>query len=537
MIKLMLVDDEANILRNLQTVLPWKELGVEWLGTARNGRDALELALAETPDIVISDIRMPVMDGIAFLQKLRERGSEAEIILLTGYPDFEYARSAIQLKVKEYVVKPIDYDELQAVVEQTVRTIRERRRQRYRSEQQWGRVKRIAYEKLLHDVLTDMAHVAAGELQIVGQEPVEGRMYALLLADLDDYMQRSLHWSGSERKLWNSAVKNVLQEALLPVGLTYCVPQVREGEWCVLVELRSQRPVAADEIRGWAEALQAAVRDNVRLDLCFCYETKPIGFAQLPAAYRSARQRLMLNERSPAVMQNGEQAEGAGPDPLDRSFWESVESLVSAVKEGDANKARSRLCRYEEEMQRLMKRSGTLAEQLLHFTALHMLRELRDVCAITAEGEEAVWRKLKVSRGGKDVLAVVKELARDAVRAAEAKTNAELWMIKAKDYIERRLADDFGIDDLAEYLQISPSYFSLKFKQAVGSTFLEYVTRLRMERARKLLSRGDKSVAQVGRLVGYEERRYFTKVFHKYFGVSPNEFKESLTKGGNAQRE
>lgn len=112
MLKVLLVDDEAPILNNLNRVLPWQEMGMVVVGMARSGTEALRIAEEKQPDLVLSDIRMPVMDGLTFISKLREMGLDSEVLLLSGYQEFDYAREAIRLGVKEYICKPIHYEEL-----------------------------------------------------------------------------------------------------------------------------------------------------------------------------------------------------------------------------------------------------------------------------------------------------------------------------------------------------------------------------------------------------------------------------------------
>ncbi|WP_052476090.1 helix-turn-helix transcriptional regulator [Cohnella kolymensis] len=99
-------------------------------------------------------------------------------------------------------------------------------------------------------------------------------------------------------------------------------------------------------------------------------------------------------------------------------------------------------------------------------------------------------------------------------------------MLSTKDYIERNLAAELSIDALADYLGISGSYFSLLFKQHFGETFVEYVTKQRIEMAKSLLALSYKTVTEIGQMVGYAERRYFTRVFSKYTGMLPSEFRE-----------
>lgn len=127
MLKVLLVDDEAPILNNLNKVLPWQDMGMEVSGMARSGMEALRLAEENAPDLVLCDIRMPVMDGLTFIGKLREMGLDSEVLLLSGYQEFDYAREAIRLGVKEYICKPIHYEELGNKVREIGALIRNRK--------------------------------------------------------------------------------------------------------------------------------------------------------------------------------------------------------------------------------------------------------------------------------------------------------------------------------------------------------------------------------------------------------------------------
>jgi two-component system response regulator YesN len=102
-------------------------------------------------------------------------------------------------------------------------------------------------------------------------------------------------------------------------------------------------------------------------------------------------------------------------------------------------------------------------------------------------------------------------------------------MIAAKDYIDRNLGENFGIHEIAEYLEISPSYFSMLFKQTFHETFVEYLTKRRMEKAEALMMTTNLSIAKIAKRLGYSDRRYFSKVFHKYTGTVPSEYREKHT--------
>lgn len=124
MIKLLIADDEAVIREGMLTIIDWESLGVKVVAVAGNGRDGLAKAMAEKPDIVITDIRMPVVDGIKFSKSLREKLPKVRIVFLTGYNDFEYTRHAVKVRAEDYLLKPVNTRELMELVGRLVKEIR-----------------------------------------------------------------------------------------------------------------------------------------------------------------------------------------------------------------------------------------------------------------------------------------------------------------------------------------------------------------------------------------------------------------------------
>jgi two-component system response regulator YesN len=447
----MLVDDEPNILRNLQSVLPWEELGIEVAALARNGAEALAKAEEVRPDLVLSDIRMPLMDGIAFVRALREGREACEIVMVTGYQEFEYAKTLLKYGVSDYILKPIDYDGLERTIRELAASIRAKKRERRRQELRRNRMQRFAREKLLHDALCGR-NAGMPQSWFLGEETEEGggttSMYELYVVEIDDFSRQATLWSEADRRLWNFAVGNVLHDAVQGGAAAPIALQMREGEWCLLIETAEPeecdsclagtgeaRPGGESRPASRAERVQAAIAANVKLDV-------------------------------------------------------SVAAYPCAVPPGQL-----------------------------------------------AEAYKKLQRAMQLGRRGRRALIVYgeREQAPDAASAGKRK-HSEALMDEAKAYIHSRYAADFGIEDVACHLGISCSYFSLLFKQHYGETFLEYLTRLRMETAQTLLLHTDLSVTDIGRAVGFAERRYFSKVFHKFTGEIPSDYREKRRRNGGTAR-
>ncbi|CAH0118566.1 Regulator of RpoS [Paenibacillus sp. CECT 9249] len=528
-LKAMLVDDEVHILNNLKQVIPWEELDIE-VFLARNGMEALELASAERPDLILCDIRMPVMDGMAFLREYRKIDSDCEIIMLTGYEEFEYARVALQHGVRDYISKPINYEELEETVRNIVGLIRAHKLEKMVAERRWGRVVRLAYEKMMFDQL--MGYSLINERYVISEadQNVDDLEYALFLVDLDGYSQRSTAWNDNERKLWNFAVNNVLQEALHDCHIKYAALQTREGEWCLIVQFfKGMLPLREEKAMSWAAKLREAVKQNVKFTVSVGIEHGPIRLDGLSEAYKNIQRLLLVNPLSEQIISVKNKSHDHSNPTV--SEWQLIEDIVSGLRHCDRAKIERTLQSLQSNLLAMSEQSLVRAERLLHYVVIHLLREMREMDVISTKEEEAVWKNLQHSVSVKDLLQMIAELVHRSTDAALNKKSSELLMISAKDYITRNLSSDIGIEEIADHLGISCSYFSLLFKNHFGETFVEYLTKQRMELAKSLLLMSDKSITQIGSLVGYLERRYFTKVFQKYTGMTPSEYRERKDAG------
>lgn len=545
-LKVLLVDDELPILNNLSKVLPWEAMNFEVVGLAREGRQALEAALLHRPDLILSDIRMPVMDGLSFIRHVRENGLDSAILLLTGYQEFEYARTGIKYGVSDYITKPIDYYALEEMVRRLASQIADRKKKQFRQRQlnriaHWLNEKHILYSLLGQsteegtvegtEFETESAHAdgsadSNGDLAITPQPGC----YGLLLLEADGYAAGSLSWSSAERKSWNLKIKQRLKELFLPLLKEYLIIQAREGEWCVVFSTDTEQDLSSERLRPIYERLQAAVGEETEgMGIRVCLEAGGLRRSDLNLAYRRL-QRLLLavapQEWLVRADRLPERETGQSHASEEGGRWGYIEELGPALRHGhpDAlNRIADGLSQYAERMAG-GQRSGE-AERMLNYVLIHLLRELRELRVLTEEEEAAVWSRLRESLGLKDLLALVKSLLHRAGVCHAGRKSAEMLMASAQGYIRDHLADDFGIEEIADFLGISCSYFCLLFKNHFGETFVEYLTRQRMERAKDLLSRSDKPIAQICAAVGYQERRYFSKVFQKYTGMTPSEFR------------
>lgn len=229
----LLVDDELPILENLSFILPWEDMGIDIVGTARSGSEALDKVAECHPDIMLCDIRMPSMDGLELIRMLREQGENCEIILLTGYQQFEYARTAIRYNVHEYICKPIDYLDLERKLRDLAGQIQKKRlemeaeRHRKSEIEVWVRHKHIIdlMQKEENSLLSSppsSAEIQASSLQ-----------YILLLIDVSGYFRHSIGWSGTRHQSWHGMIRSKLRRLQTESARVLCsFRPVRENGAC-----------------------------------------------------------------------------------------------------------------------------------------------------------------------------------------------------------------------------------------------------------------------------------------------------------------
>ncbi|WP_052476089.1 response regulator [Cohnella kolymensis] len=420
-LKALLVDDEVNILKNLQNVVPWESLGLELIGTARNGEQALRLTREYHPHLILCDIRMPVMDGIEFLHALRQFDGDAEVIMMTGYQDFSYVRSVIRYEVKDYILKPIDYDELSATIGRLAEGIRERSLEQQSMQQEWSEVFHLAYEKVLYDRLVDVGGGSTKPFLKLHEMDGENLIYAMMLVDVADYSKRERAWEENERKVWNFAIHNILQEKLVSFGLPHSVLQIRSGEWCVLIETMEPDLFDLEQCMHWGESLRHAVESYLKLSIRVAVEPAPVSTQRLAGTYKSLQRSLNLSSVSnEGVIVPEKIKEGADTSEL---LWDRIEEMVTGLKRCDRRRTENAIKALNDSFRQLPETSFERVAPILHYLCIHLLREMRAMEVMNREEEAAVWRRIDRNPGIRETLTVINRLVDQSMDSVMKKKN------------------------------------------------------------------------------------------------------------------
>ncbi|MFS0726940.1 response regulator [Paenibacillus sp. 1P07SE] len=525
----LLVDDEPIILRSLEAAVPWEELGVSIVGKARNGEEALQLYHQHKPDIIISDIRMPSIDGIALMSEVRSCDARLIFIVISGYGDFEYARRAIREGASDYLLKPIDHEELTHIIRKSVVKLEAERRAREESDQLLHSVQALsllARERLLAELTEGnsrpLQHLKWLEMSLLEQP------YLMAIVQLDRFASVNKQWTPDEKRLWMFAVRNILEEwSAQNEGLAMF--PFHSGEWILLFPAemdRRKESLGGEIVRHIATYAKLA---------CSVGFSRPVrGLDQLNAAYRSAQsalyQRFFAGQQTVFADRPDTSPETGRPEQWPYPRW-IEEELMQAIRSLDL----FRLLGLLDQLQLELEGGGMSRESLLRFMTeiaivshrefgqLQLASEL-PIDGLLQQMEEAVTLEMAI--------AALKEAYRhwtELQLGARDQQDGAALIGKAQRYIDNHYRNDLGIDEVSDFVGLSTSHFCALFKQVAGLTFLEYLTRCRIDKARYILEHTEVKVYQLAPLVGYQDPRYFTQVFKKITGMTPSEYRTQAT--------
>lgn len=531
MIKMMVVDDEPVIREGIVTVVDWQSLGIEVVGTAGNGRDGMARALAKKPDIVITDIRMPIMDGIHFARELKEKLPKVRVVFLTGYNEFAYAREAIRIGAADYLLKPVNTEDLTGLVGRLADEVRQ---------ENATVVSRNQETVLLKENLPMMRNRCVkrffrGELGLrqfqeraktLGMRFGEAE-YQVIILCIDYYYQ--LIASGErEAGLLKYAMSNIAEESL---GTNGQAAVCDEGEARLMVILSTD-----EEIRGITrkcKEIQFCMRKYYGVSVSVSIGKKVGTLMELKQSYQTADE--AMDERikqgsSQIIVRDGEAREASDSTRLFLAPDEE-QNLSDAVRLLDKTRVYDTLELIFEKyvMQQDIGRKGI--EQLCMYLVLIAMRQLEH---FSISPQEALgknyyyYNEISKYETAEDLEMWMKDIYGTALAAVDRQSNHKYKGIVAGGiaYAMEHFAESIQVGDVAQATYVTPNYFSKVFKEETGENFTDWLNKYRIEQAKKRMdAEPETKVYIIAEETGFSDYKYFAFIFKKYTGYTPTSYR------------
>lgn len=524
--KILLVDDEEDVRQAIVKKLDWTSLGFAVVGEASNGEEALEKAEALVPDVVMTDIKMPFMDGLELCRRVKKLLPGVRVAIFSGFDEFEYAKEAIAQQVEEYVLKPINAQELAGVFIRLRNTLDNE----FAARRDMERLQRHYDEslpQLRQQFLTELlcGRMAGAELRQKAEE------YGLLLA-AKGYCVAILRAtypreSRENTRLMEVSLRQLVTDTLGRQPTAHLVPSPENTQLLFLLQDGQDAHTVIKSLGQLFPLAQRFLGVSLSIGVGGVYlhaEDVPLSRAE---ATRALEYQILV-ERGQCIyigdIEPGTQAHSQ-IDP------HATEDILRQIKIGQVEDLRLVIDRQIADL----KKSNTGIENF-QIRLMELVTELLKLIR-SYRLDPAAAGQAKLLEGQPYKVANLDELGQwlfdfcDNLRLMirrERKDSTRLLVDRARAIIAESYADsELSLDVICSRLNVSPAYFSSQFKKETGQGFVGYLTAQRMDKALELLATTDNKTYQIAEKVGYLDPNYFSYVFKKQFGVSPSKYSQA----------
>ncbi|WP_123039928.1 response regulator [Cohnella candidum] len=532
--KALIIDDEKHVREAIRLLVPWESYGIGTVLEASDGLAAMETIERERPAIVFTDMMMPRLGGMELMEWIAKEVPGSKMIVISGHEDFSFVRHAVKYGGIDYILKPIDPDQLNAAVGKAVdgwRADEEARNRDLSRSMEIHRLKPVYRDQYFNSLLLEtkddpsVRETLRQEFSLPG--PVNTARAAVLSLDFAPSSIRRKFAAGWDLLFFS--VTNVCNEILRGRDAGYAFRNREEENEIVLI-LWGAAVTAETLLKELGDAIARSLKVRFPFGL-----GAPAAFpGKLQTSYRQARAALRHSPVSPVGSGVRMFEAGQETEPVGEFFYRYEERIRFAVQSGSREQVQAALEPWFTVLEGAQTRT---LEQLRVWwrefrLALSIWRQQAGLPSGEAEenGEDGFPPVLE--EDGTFALAAWKErflletceLAERLPRHGHGDGST---MKSIAAYVEQFAFEDLSLQDIANRFYLSREYISRKFKQEMNENLTDFIARVRVERARELLLNPQFKISRVAEMVGFQDEKYFSKVFKKWTGCSPGEFRKN----------
>lgn len=528
MLKVIIADDEKKICQLLQLIVDWHALGYEIVAVAHDGLEALEYVRKYEPDVIITDIQMPECNGLELLHRIREERQNIDILIISGYREFEYAHQALQEGVEDYLLKPIKRAEL----ETSLRNIQSRRQLQSTKKEELETIEKtlaLSVDKLQTSLIQKIAagHITHMTLSLLNQEYHCGfkgssLLFATIRIGLEDPVQRKTE-EVIGRKL-QMTVRNGLRDA----GIAACCDALTEFDVLVLANLEEgQNPepcfyhliYSIKDFMGKMMPCHVAVGVSKVSDGALFEAFNRSQLAAMDQIFRGSDRiieykkpdyevetSLFVNDRSAFEIRRGLTA--LSPEAITGVAAQIIAQMRSGVRpvQSGAN------------VYHILK---ALQQQIGSVSQIIYANE--EIGSLLSSYERRLQTCFQWAEYEKLFSGMATDLTDMLIRQREQRESKPISY--ARNIIRERFREQLTLDQISSELGLSPAYLSAMFKKETGITISQYITDFRIEEAKRLLVTTNDPIARIAEMVGYHDAKYFSRIFKSTVGLKASEYR------------
>lgn len=536
MYQVILVDDDSIVVEFLTKMLPWEDLGFTLNGSFHDGSEALKHCKSNMPNVIITDIGMPIMDGITLMKNVRDLDSSTHSIILSCHDDFKYAQQALHLGVSEYVLK--ESMEIESLIT-ILKSLKKRLDKEKRSSLESCKLKSLVQDNIV-SLKSKFLHTLI-EHQISDKLVCEQRAREV---GLDLSFQQCIpvicfinHFENTKNEfssinLLKFSVDNLVSELINQNGKNFCV-FYSESMFILFYPLSHSKSkdhfkMIEESLMEIHEGLQHYLNISVNSVIGDVSQNMILLIEQLKIMIHQSDQRFYYKPGS-IVREVRTQYSN---DNLFTYYTEAVQEFKSQIMNEDVEGLNLTIKKWVTFIREHKFHPSIVREWMIKIVLdiklkFNTLENFESSFAVTMT--DNIINNIECICELEEALkSIFNQLIKNMNKINELPKKNEI--IKAKKYVLMNLDKKITLGEVAAYLHLNPSYFSRLYKQHTNENFIDYVIKSKMERAQELIDHSNASIDKISEMLGFENKSYFFKTFKKYYGATPSEYKYKSTK-------
>ncbi|GAB2556212.1 response regulator [Gracilibacillus alcaliphilus] len=517
--KALIVDDEKNIRERIQSFSIWRELRFTEVEAAADGVEALERIEIVRPDVIMTDIKMPKMDGIELIKQVTSRYPQIKIIILSAYDDFNYAKAAIQYGVKGYLLKPLIREELRQILSKMVSELENEQK---------------GTDAFLKDNEQMLLDITKGERFDQYKPKLTANYYRVMILNFSEFFERNP--SLILRKQVTEQIIQYLEGEDIPFlfssnDLTLLMADVKPISKYDMEKFLQAFLTVISHTAFYPESPVVTGIGNLVANLdeipqsyhqaVYSYHYKYFEPAQTVFFYQDIGKEITVREEQKADMEEianiyADKMVSAMIDRTDCSIKQLVDDFFADLPSHHKQRVTS------------------IREQTYKYVLLIHIKLKNEGYVSSISAEHSLWQQIHDTTSLVKLQHVTLDYLEQFKCSMEMmdQQNYNYIVKKAIEYVNKHYQEKITLDDIASLLFVNKTYFSNMFKQQTGENFVDYINRIRIEMSQELILKSELKMNEISEKVGFQSHSYFNKVFKKVMGQNPLHLRKTKQKLG-----
>ena len=519
----IIVDDEKLIREGIKKNIDWDGLNLYLIGEAENGLDAIYMIEQHVPDILLLDICMPMMDGLELAKAVKQRYPRSSVIMVTGYDEFNFVREALTIGVEDYILKPVTQEKLTAAIN----SVKEKRENNIGKGMEAQILGKLMFEKKICDIIKGSNESIKGEaLPLSFDENAD--IFCVAILQIEEILGECWAKALNKSDLINFAILNIANELLLEKRMGFAM--LTENAEIIIVFSMEDEEDEYQNITDMAGQITEAIENFIQIQICIGIGEVKTQMKEIGKSFSTAITALdfrFIDEDKDIISYEEIKKQG----DFQMSYPHDIEAeIIEGILNEDelTNEIMAFFAYIKIHNAKLSDIKSALF--ILISAVLKFARDYDVVASQISDNDLNIMDEINSCA----TLTKINEIVLEFIHRAQTKIKKNITRPKQlADKIEKYIFNNYTREELslnmmAKELFISTSYISAIFKNDIGKSFVDYLTQVRVEKAKNLLLTSQHKTYEVGAMVGYRTPQYFSTIFKKETGDSPSQYRKKI---------